>query len=133
MKYIVQTLCLGSVFLVTSCLPIKTVSYPKTTVTEINDLSGKWSVNQGSNYLIFEDTTKKMVLKTECGIITADYTKINQAIIVNQLKQVSADCEIPQNLIENLRKTAYFKVNSTNQITFYDESHQEKLTLNISK
>mgnify|MGYP003603980908 FL=1 len=133
MKYIVQTLCLGSVFLVTSCLPIKTVSYPKTTVTEINDLSGKWSVNQSSNYLIFEDTTKKMVLKTECGIITADYTKINQALIFNHLKQVNVDCEISQNLIQNLQKTAYYKVNSTNQITFYDESHQEKLTLNLSK
>ena len=133
MKYIVQTLCLGSVFLVTSCLPIKMVSYPKTTVTEINDLSGKWSVNQGSNYLIFEDTTKKMVLKTECGIITADYTKINQALIFNHLKQVNVDCEISQNLIQNLQKTAYYKVNSTNQITFYDESHQEKLTLNLSK
>ncbi|WP_282629026.1 hypothetical protein [Empedobacter sedimenti] len=133
MKYIVQTLCLGSVFLVTSCLPVKTVSYPKTTVTEINDLSGKWSVNQSSNYLVFEDTTKKMVLKTDCGIITADYTKVNQAIIFNHLKQVNVDCEIPQNLMQNLQKTAYYKVNSTNQITFYDEAHQEKLTLNLAK
>ena len=72
-------------------------------------------------------------MKTECGIITADYTKINQAIIFNHLKQVNVDCEIPQNLIQNLQKTAYYKVNSTNQITFYDESHQEKLTLNLSK
>ena len=74
-----------------------------------------------------------MVLKTECGIITADYTKINQALIFNHLKQVNVDCEISQNLIQNLQKTAYYKVNSTNQITFYDESHQEKLTLNLSK
>ena len=74
-----------------------------------------------------------MELKTECAIITADYTKINQAIIFNHLKQVNVDCEIPQNLIQNLQKTAYYKVNSTNQITFYDESHQEKLTLNLSK
>lgn len=133
MKLIVKLSLIVFIFGLTSCLPTKTVAEPKTSVVEISDLSGKWSVNHGSDYIIFEDTTKKMVLKTACGIISGDYTKINQAIIFNQLKQVSADCEIPQNLIENLRKTAYFKVNSTNQITFYDESHQEKLTLNISK
>lgn len=117
----------------TSCLPTKTVSVPKVVSPELNDLSGKWSIDEGVDYIIFEDTTKKMVLKTACGVITADYTKINQAIIFNHLKQVSSDCEIPQNLIQNLKKTAYFKVKSSNQITFYDEAHQEKLTLNLIK
>ena len=133
MKGLTNLFLVTLVFILASCLPTKTVSEPKIVNASIEDLSGKWTVDNGSDYIIFEDITKKMVLKTACGIISGDYTKINQAIIFNQLKQVSADCEIPQNLIENLRKTAYFKVNSTNQITFYDESHQEKLTLNISK
>ena len=133
MKFFVSTIVFIFLFGLTSCLPTKTVAEPKATVLEMNDLSGKWNVNKGSDYIIFEDTTKKMVLKTECGLITADYTKINQAIIFNHLKQVSPDCEIPQNLIQNLQKTAYFKVNSTNQVTFYDEAHQEKLTLNLLK
>ena len=117
----------------TSCLPTKTVTESKTVTPEISDLSGKWNIDDGGDYIIFEDATKKMVMKTACGIITADYTKINQAIIFNHLKQVNSDCEIPQNMIQNLQKTAYFKVKSSNQITFYDEAHLEKLTLKLIK
>lgn len=133
MKYTIQALLLVFFTGLTSCLPTKIVSEPKVTTLEINDLSGKWSVDQGTDYIMFEDTTKKMVLKTACGIVSADYTKINQALIFNQLKQVNTDCEISQNLIQNLQKTAYFKVKSSNQITFYDEAHQERLTLNLLK
>ncbi|MGU9938820.1 hypothetical protein [Empedobacter brevis] len=133
MKYTIQVLLLVFFTGLTSCLPTKIVSEPKVTTLEINDLSGKWSVDQGTDYIMFEDTTKKMVLKTACGIVSADYTKINQALIFNQLKQVNTDCEISQNLIQNLQKTAYFKVKSSNQITFYDEAHQERLTLNLLK
>ncbi len=133
MKVLTNLFLVTLVFILASCLPTKTVSEPKIVNASIEDLSGKWTVDNGSDYIIFEDTTKKMVLKTACGIITADYTKVNQAIIFNHLKQVSPDCEIPQNLIQNLQKTAYFKVNSTNQVTFYDEAHQEKLTLNLLK
>ncbi|MDM1074003.1 hypothetical protein HX001_16080 [Empedobacter brevis] len=133
MKYTIQVLLLVFFTGLTSCLPTKIVSEPKVTTLEINDLSGKWSVDQGTDYIMFEDTTKKMVLKTACGIMSADYTKINQALIFNQLKQVNTDCEISQNLIQNLQKTAYFKVKSSNQITFYDEAHQERLTLNLLK
>jgi len=132
-KYTIQVLLLVFFTGLTSCLPTKIVSEPKVTTLEINDLSGKWSVDQGTDYIMFEDTTKKMVLKTACGIVSADYTKINQALIFNQLKQVNTDCEISQNLIQNLQKTAYFKVKSSNQITFYDEAHQERLTLNLLK
>lgn len=133
MKYTIQVLLLVLFTGLTSCLPTKIVSEPKVTTLEINDLSGKWSVDQGTDYIMFEDTTKKMVLKTACGIVSADYTKINQVLIFNQLKQVNTDCEISQNLIQNLQKTAYFKVKSSNQITFYDEAHQERLTLNLLK
>ncbi|GEM53564.1 hypothetical protein EB1_33540 [Empedobacter brevis NBRC 14943 = ATCC 43319] len=133
MKYTIQVLLLVFFTGLTSCLPTKIVSEPKVTTLEINDLSGKWSVDQGTDYIMFEDTTKKMVLKTACGIVSADYTKINQALIFNQLKQVNTDCEISQNLIQNLQKTAYFKIKSSNQITFYDEAHQERLTLNLLK
>ncbi|WP_334126949.1 hypothetical protein [Empedobacter brevis] len=133
MKYTIQVLLLVFFTGLTSCLPTKIVSEPKVTTLEINDLSGKWSVDQGTDYIMFEDTTKKMVLKTACGIVSADYMKINQALIFNQLKQVNTDCEISQNLIRNLQKTAYFKVKSSNQITFYDEAHQERLTLNLLK
>ncbi|WP_312557936.1 hypothetical protein [Empedobacter brevis] len=133
MKYTIQVLLLVFFTGLTSCLPTKIVSAPKVTTLEINDLSGKWSVDQGTDYIMFEDTTKKMVLKTACGIVSADYTKINQALIFNQLKQMNTDCEISQNMIQNLQKTAYFKVKSSNQITFYDEAHQERLTLNLLK
>ena len=133
MKYTILAILLFFFLGLTSCLPTKTVTESKTVTSEISDLSGKWNIDDGGDYIIFEDATKKMVMKTACGIITADYTKINQAIIFNHLKQVNSDCEIPQNMIQNLQKTAYYKVNSTNQITFYDESHQEKLTLNLSK
>ena len=74
-----------------------------------------------------------MVLKTECGLITGDYTKINQAIIFNHLKQVNSECEIPESLLQKIKKTAYFKVNTSNQITFFDEANQEMLTLNLMK
>lgn len=133
MKYTIQALFIVFFIGLTSCLPTKTVIESKVVAPEINDISGKWSVNGEIDYVIFEDTTKKMVLKTTCGVITADYTKINQALIFNHLKQVNSDCEIPQNLIQNLQNTAYFKVKSSNQITFYDEAHQEKLTLNLIK
>ncbi|HJD86229.1 MAG TPA: hypothetical protein K8W08_02035 [Empedobacter falsenii] len=133
MKYTIQALYFVLFIGLTSCLPTKSVSEPKTVPTEISDLSGKWIINEGVDYIIFEDTTHKMVLKTACGIISANYTKISQALIFNQIKQVNSDCEIPQNLIQNLQKTAYFKVKSSNQITFYDEAHQEKLTLSLIK
>lgn len=133
MKYTIQALYFVLFIGLTSCLPTKSVSEPKTVPTEISDLSGKWIINEGVDYIIFEDTTHKMVLKTACGIISANYTKISQALIFNQIKQVNSDCEIPQNLIQNLQKTAYFKVKSSNQITFYDEAHQEKLTLKLIK
>ncbi|MFV0151084.1 hypothetical protein OBJ95_10560 [Empedobacter falsenii] len=133
MKYTIQALYFVLFIGLTSCLPTKSVSEPKTVPTEISDLSGKWIINEGVDYIIFEDTTHKMVLKTACGIISANYTKISQALIFNQMKQVNSDCEIPQNLIQNLQKTAYFKVKSSNQITFYDEAHQEKLTLSLIK
>lgn len=133
MKFFVSTIIFIFLFGLTSCLPTKTVAEPKNTVLEINDLSGKWNVNKGSDYIIFEDTTKKMVLKTECGLITADYTKINQAIIFNHLKQVNSECEIPEGLLHKIKKTAYFKVNTSNQITFFDEANQEMLTLNLMK
>ncbi|CAM3303757.1 hypothetical protein [Empedobacter stercoris] len=133
MKYTIQALYFVLFIGLTSCLPTKSVSKPKTVPTEISDLSGKWIINEGVDYIIFEDTTHKMVLKTACGIISANYTKISQALIFNQIKQVNSDCEIPQNLIQNLQKTAYFKVKSSNQITFYDEAHQEKLTLSLIK
>ncbi|MFV0163974.1 hypothetical protein OBK04_09960 [Empedobacter falsenii] len=133
MKYTIQALYFVLFIGLTSCLPTKSVSEPKTVPTEIIDLSGKWIINEGVDYIIFEDTTHKMVLKTACGIISANYTKISQALIFNQIKQVNSDCEIPQNLIQNLQKTAYFKVKSSNQITFYDEAHQEKLTLSLIK
>ncbi|MFV0233405.1 hypothetical protein OBK30_10155 [Empedobacter falsenii] len=133
MKYTIQALYFVLFIGLTSCLPTKSVSEPKTVPTEISDLSGKWIINEGVDYIIFEDTTHKMVLKTACGIISANYTKISQALIFNQIKQVNSDCEIPQNLIQNLQKTAYFKVKSSNQITFYDEVHQEKLTLSLIK
>ena len=133
MKYTILAILLFLFLGLTSCLPTKTVTESKTVIPEISDLSGKWNINDGGDYIIFEDATKKMVMKTACGIITADYTKINQAIIFNHLKQVNSDCEISQNLIQNLQKTAYFKVKSSNQITFYDEAHQEKLTLKLIK
>ncbi|MDH2206880.1 MULTISPECIES: hypothetical protein [Empedobacter] len=133
MKYTIQAILLFFFLGLISCLPTKTVTETKVVTPEISDLSGKWNINDGGDYIIFEDATKKMVMKTACGIITADYTKINQAIIFNHLKQVNSDCEIPQNLIQNLQKTAYFKVKSSNQITFYDEAHQEKLTLKLIK
>ena len=133
MKYTIQALYFVLFIGLTSCLPTKSVSEPKTVPTEISDLSGKWIINEWVDYIIFEDTTHKMVLKTACGIISANYTKISQALIFNQIKQVNSDCEIPQNLIQNLQKTAYFKVKSSNQITFYDEAHQEKLTLSLIK
>lgn len=133
MKYIIQALYFVLFIGLTSCLPKKSVYEPKTVPTEISDLSGKWIINEGVDYIIFEDTTHKMVLKTACGIISANYTKISQALIFNQIIQVNSDCEIPQNLIQNLQKTAYFKVKSSNQITFYDEAHQEKLTLSLIK
>ena len=133
MKYTILAILLFFFLGLTSCLPTKTVTESKTVTSEISDLSGKWNIDDGGDYIIFEDATKKMVMKTVCGIITADYTKIDQAIIFNHLKQVNSDCEIPQNLIQNLQKTAYFKVKSSNQITFYDEAHQEKLTLKLIK
>lgn len=133
MKYTIQALYFVLFIGLTSCLPTKSVSEPKTVPTEISDLSGKWIINEGVDYIIFEDTIHKMVLKTACGIISANYTKISQALIFNQIIQVNSDCEIPQNLIQNLQKTAYFKVKSSNQITFYDEAHQEKLTLSLIK
>ena len=133
MKYTILAILLFFFLGLTSCLPTKTVTESKTVTSEISDLSGKWNIDDGGDYIIFEDATKKMVMKTACGIITADYTKINQAIIFNHLKQVNSDCEIPQNLIQNLQKTTYFKVKSSNQITFYDEAHQEKLTLKLIK
>ena len=133
MKYTILAILLFFFLGLTSCLPTKTVTESKTVTSEISDLSGKWNIDDGGDYIIFEDATKKMVMKTACGIITADYTKINQAIIFNHLKQVNSDCEIPQNMIQNLQKTAYFKVKSSNQITFYDEAHQEKLTLKLIK
>lgn len=133
MKYTIQALYFVLFIGLTSCLPTKSVSEPKTVPTEISDLSGKWIINEGVDYIIFEDTIHKMVLKTACGIISANYTKISQALIFNQIKQVNSDCEIPHNLIQNLQKTAYFKVKSSNQITFYDEAHQEKLTLSLIK
>ncbi|MCA4809272.1 hypothetical protein IF128_05855 [Empedobacter stercoris] len=133
MKYTIQALYFVLFIGLTSCLPTKSVSEPKTVPTEISDLSGKWIINEGVDYIIFEDTTHKMVLKTACGIISANYTKISQALIFNQIIQVNSDCEIPQNLIQNLQKIAYFKVKSSNQITFYDEAHQEKLTLSLIK
>lgn len=131
MKYLVLSVLLFLAIGLSSCLPTQTISKPTTTVSTIEDLSGKWYVNQSDDYIIFEDATKKMVLKTSCGLITGNYTKINQAVIFNQLKQVNADCEISSELIQKLQKTAYFKVISTNKITFFDESHQEKLTLNL--
>ena len=133
MKYTILAILLFFFLGLTSCLPTKTVTESKTVTSEISDLSGKWNIDDGGDYIIFEDATKKMVMKTACGIITADYTKINQAIIFNHLKQVNSDCEIPQNLIQNLQKTTYFKVKSSNQITFYDEAHLEKLTLKLIK
>ena len=133
MKYTILAILLFFFLGLTSCLPTKTVTESKTVTPEISDLSGKWNIDDGGDYIIFEDATKKMVMKTACGIITADYTKINQAIIFNHLKQVNSDCEIPQNLIQNLQKTTYFKVKSSNQITFYDEALQEKLTLKLIK
>ena len=133
MKYTILAILLFFFLGLTSCLPTKTVTESKTVTSEISDLSGKWNIDDGGDYIIFEDATKKMVMKTVCGIITADYTKIDQAIIFNHLKQVNSDCEIPQNLIQNLQKTAYFKVKSSNQITFYDEAHQEKLNLKLIK
>ena len=133
MKYTILAILLFFFLGLTSCLPTKTVTESKTVTPEISDLSGKWNIDDGGDYIIFEDATKKMVMKTACGIITADYTKRNQAIIFNHLKQVNSDCEIPQNLIQNLQKTTYFKVKSSNQITFYDEAHQEKLTLKLIK
>ncbi|MDH0675088.1 hypothetical protein ACTS91_00845 [Empedobacter falsenii] len=133
MKYTILAILLFFFLGLTSCLPTKTVTESKTVTSEISDLSGKWNIDDGGDYIIFEDATKKMVMKTACGIITADYTKINQAIIFNHLKQVNSDCEIPQNMIQNLQKTAYFKVKSSNQITFYDEAHLEKLTLKLIK
>ncbi|MDH1882207.1 hypothetical protein [Empedobacter sp. GD03797] len=133
MKYTILAILLFFFLGLTSCLPTKTVTESKTVTSEISDLSGKWNIDDGGDYIIFEDATKKMVMKTACGIITADYTKINQAIIFNHLKQVNSDCEIPQNMIQNLQKTTYFKVKSSNQITFYDEAHQEKLTLKLIK
>jgi len=132
-KYTILAILLFFFLGLTSCLPTKTVTESKTVTSEISDLSGKWNIDDGGDYIIFEDATKKMVMKTACGIITADYTKINQAIIFNHLKQVNSDCEIPQNMIQNLQKTAYFKVKSSNQITFYDEAHLEKLTLKLIK
>ena len=133
MKYTILAILLFFFLGLTSCLPTKTVTESKTVTPEISDLSGKGNIDDGGDYIIFEDATKKMVMKTACGIITADYTKINQAIIFNHLKQVNSDCEIPQNMIQNLQKTAYFKVKSSNQITFYDEAHLEKLTLKLIK
>ncbi|SHK74315.1 hypothetical protein SAMN05443634_103118 [Chishuiella changwenlii] len=116
-----------------SCLPSKVTSEPKGEMGELKEFSGKWSVNNQSDYIIFEDATQKMVLKTSCGIITGNYTRMKQAIIFNQLKQLNSDCEIPQELMKSLQKTVYFKLNSSNSITFYDDTHQEKMKLNIVK
>ena len=59
MKFFVSTIVFIFLFGLTSCLPTKTVAEPIATVLEINDLSGKWNVNKGSDYIIFEDTTKR--------------------------------------------------------------------------
>ena len=133
MKWIYKVFLGILFFSLASCLPSKVTSEPKGEMGELKEFSGKWSVNNQSDYIIFEDATQKMVLKTSCGIITGNYTRMKQAIIFNQLKQLNSDCEIPQELMKNLQKTVYFKLNSSNSITFYDDAHQEKMKLNIVK
>ncbi len=113
----------------TSCSTTKEIEQTAKTTVVIKDLSGKWKLNNSLDYVIFEDSTQKMIMKSSCGLLTSTYIKIEQALIFNHLKQYNSSCEISQNLIENLQKTVYFKVNSSNQITFYDESHQERLIL----
>lgn len=133
MKWIYKV-CFGILsFIFVSCLPSKITTATKVETGELKEFSGKWSVNEQSDYIIFEDATQKMVLKTDCGIITGNYTRIKQAIIFNHLKQLNSTCEIPDKLIENLQKTVYFKLNSSNSITFYDETHQEKMKLKMIK
>ncbi|GGF02334.1 hypothetical protein GCM10010984_19810 [Chishuiella changwenlii] len=133
MKWIYKVFLGILFFSLGSCLPSKVTSEPKGEMGELKEFSGKWSVNNQSDYIIFEDATQKMVLKTSCGIITGNYTRMKQAIIFNQLKQLNSDCEIPQELMKSLQKTVYFKLNSSNSITFYDDTHQEKMKLNIVK
>lgn len=133
MKWIYKV-CFGILsFISVSCLPSKITTTTKVETGELKEFSGKWSVNEQSDYIIFEDATQKMVLKTDCGIITGNYTRIKQAIVFNHLKQLNSTCEIPDKLIENLQKTVYFKLNSSNSITFYDETHQEKMKLKMIK
>jgi len=123
-----------SLIALSSCFNSNTISNTKTVNNyEINDLSGKWSIKNSNDYIIFEDTTKKIVFKTSCGIITGDFTKINQALIFNHLNDYSSDCKIPIELKEKLSKTAYYKVNDSKQITLYDEANNEKFSLLYQK
>lgn len=133
MKWICRAILGVFCFSLASCLPTKVTSEPTVEAGELKEFSGKWAVNGEADYIIFEDATQKMVMKTNCGIITGNYTRMKQAIIFNQLKQLNSDCEIPQELIKNLQKTVYFKLNSSNLITFYDEAHQEKMKLKMIK
>ena len=63
MKYTILAILLFFFLGLTSCLPTKTVTESKTVTPEISDLSGKWNINDGGDYIIFEDATKKMVMK----------------------------------------------------------------------
>lgn len=123
-----------SLIALSSCFNSNTISNTKTVNNyEINDLSGKWIIKNSNDYIIFEDTTKKIVFKTSCGIITGDFTKINQALIFNHLIDYSSDCKVPQDIKDRLNGIAYYKVNSSKDLTLYDENHNEKLTLLYNK
>lgn len=111
------------------CTTNKVVSTPTVSVPVTVNLEGKWGINKGKTYMIFEPTTKKVMVKSVCNYYHANYQQDVKALSFQAIGQTDNDCSDVDKLDEKLLNTVYFKAVNAKMVVLYDKNDQEILTL----
>ncbi len=111
------------------CTTNKVVSTPTVSAPVAVNLEGKWGINKGKTYMIFEPTTKKVMVKSACNYYHANYQQDVKALSFQAIGQTDNDCFDVDKLDEKLLNTVYFKAINAKMVVFYDKNDQEILTL----
>lgn len=105
--------------------PVSTTS--KTSVTELN---GKWENNNSLTTVYFEEAINKVVLSDGCQVVSADYSRYQDAVSFTNITSSKENCPMVISLENILKYTNRMKSVGSNALVFLDEGGNELFIVN---
>lgn len=118
------------VIILASCNQRMQTPVLNTTKTTVAELNGKWENKSVSTNILFEETINKVVLSDGCQVVSADYSRYQDAISFTNITASKENCPVSISLENILKQTVRLKSQGANTLAFLDQGGNELFIVN---